>query len=86
MDAGQEALTYFSSQFGPWMERADEWRDIIGGRNLLQIEENCRGQIGLATAVPFEMQVCAKMILEPSDDSLVLPSVLLMGGTKSVSW
>lgn len=89
MDAGQQALTYFqqSPEFGPWMEKAGEWKDIIGGRNVLQIEESCRGQLGLAMSVPFELQVCSNMILEPSDDSFTLPNALLIGAesTKGVS-
>ena len=60
-DEGFEAIKTYSgdSILGRWIKTSSHWRDIIGGKDLDEIQHECRGLFSLDAADSFDLQACA---------------------------
>ena len=60
-DEGFEAIKTYSGDpiLGTWIKTSSQWRDIIGGKDLDEIQHECRVLFSLDAADSFDLQACA---------------------------
>jgi len=63
---GHENMNRFKNhpKFGKWMKAAFAWNRIVGAKNLLQIERDCRGKLKLKKADSFDVQSCSMLAMK----------------------